>query len=131
MIRHCLSILRLGLLVVTLAGGMALAQGPAGDAGRGKDMFGKKYMCYTCHGWDGHGGSGAVLAGLKLNQAGFNSYVRKGGAGSVGVGGRMPAYTTKTVPEQDLADIFAYLKTLPEPPAAKSIPALTQILSQN
>jgi mono/diheme cytochrome c family protein len=119
------------LLVLTLAAGMAFAQGPAGDAGRGKDMFGKKYMCYTCHGWDGHGGSGAVLMGLKLNQVGFTAYVRKGGGGAAGQGGRMPAYTAKTVPDQDLADIFAYVKTLPEPPAAKSIPALTQILSQN
>jgi mono/diheme cytochrome c family protein len=123
------------LLIVTLASGITLAplqaQVPAGDAGRGKDLFGKKYMCYTCHGWDGHGGSGAVLSGLKLNQAGFMAYVRKGGAGTVGQGGRMPAYTTKTVPDQDLADIFAYVKTLSEARAAKDIPLLNQILGQN
>jgi len=115
------------LLVVTLAAGIAYGQ----DAGRGKDLFGKKYMCYTCHGWDGHGGSGATLAGMKLNQAGFMAYVRKGGAGTPGVGGRMPAYTTKTVPEQDLTDIYAYVKTLPESPSAKSIPVLNTILGQN
>src|SRR5437667_4008184 len=109
------------LLVLTIAGAMAFAQETSGDATRGKDLFGKKYMCYTCHGWDGHGGSGAQLAGLKLNQAGFTAYVRKGGPGAAGVGGRMPSYTTKTVPDQDLADIFAYVKTLPEPKPAKSI----------
>jgi mono/diheme cytochrome c family protein len=119
------------LLIVTLAAAMAHAQAPSGDAARGKDMFGKKYMCYTCHGWDGHGGSGATLAGLKLNQAGFMAYVRKGGPGTVGQGGRMPSYTAKTVPDQDLADIFAYVKTLPEPQPAKNIPLLNQILSQN
>ena len=123
------------ILLTAMAAGMAVtplqAQPPAGDAGRGKDLFGKKYMCYTCHGWDGHGGSGAMLSGLKLNQAGFMAYVRKGGPGNVGQGGRMPAYTTKTVPDQDLADIFAYVKTLPEPKAAKDIQLLNQILNQN
>ncbi len=118
--------IRLTLLVMALAG-MAFGQ----DAARGKDLFGKKYMCYTCHGWDGHGGSGAILSGMKMNQAGFTAYVRKGGAGTVGQGGRMPAYTTKTVPDQDLADIYAYVKTLPESPAAKSIPLLNTILGQN
>ena len=123
------------LLALTLAamacGPMAFAQDPAGDAARGKDLYGKKYMCYTCHGWDGHGGSGAVLSGLKMNQAGFMAYVRKGGAGTPGVGGRMPAYTAKTVPDQDLADIYAYIKTLPVSKPAKDIPALQTILSQN
>ena len=110
---------------------MAFAQGTSGEATRGKDLFGKKYMCYTCHGWDGHGGSGAQLAGMKLNQAGFMAYVRKGGAGAGGVAGRMPSYSTKTVPDQDLADIFVYVKTLPEPKLAKDIAVLDQILSQN
>jgi len=119
------------LLILTLAGGMALAQSSAGDATRGKDLFGKKYMCYTCHGWDGHGGSGAVLKGLKLNQAAFMAYVRKGGSGIPGQGGRMPSYSAKTVPDQDLADIYAYVKTFPEPAPAKSIPLLNQIEAQN
>lgn len=119
------------LILFLFAAGLMFAQAPTGDAGRGKDLYGKKYMCYTCHGWDGHGGSGAVLSGLKLNQQGFTNYVRKGGPGQVGVGGRMPAYTTKTVPDQDLADIYAYIKTLPVAPDAKSLPVLNQILSQN
>lgn len=109
----------------------ANAQSPAGDAGRGKDLFGKKYMCYTCHGWDGHGGSGAQLAGLKMNQSAFMAYVRSGGGGTPGVGGRMPSYSTKVIPDRELADIFAYVKTLPAPGAAKDIPLLNQILSQN
>lgn len=118
-------------LAAALAIGMASAQSPAGDAGRGKDLFGKKYMCYTCHGWDGHGGSGAVLAGLKLNQTAFMGYVRSGGPGTPGVGGRMPSYTVKVIPNQDLADIFAYVKTFPAPTPAKNIPLLKQILDQN
>jgi mono/diheme cytochrome c family protein len=126
--------LRVFFLTAAIAIGCtaAAAQSPAGDASRGKDMFGKKYMCYTCHGWDGHGGSGAILSGLKLNQAGFTSYVRAGGsAGRIGAAGRMPAYSAKVLPDQELADIFAYVKTLRESPAAKDIPLLNQILREN
>jgi mono/diheme cytochrome c family protein len=119
------------VLFLTFFAALSMAQSPAGDAARGKDLFGKKYMCYTCHGWDGHGGSGATLSGMKLNQAGFTAYVRKGGAGAVGVAGRMPAYSAKTVPDQDLADIYAFIRTMPESKSAKDIPALSNILGQN
>ena len=118
------------LLLIALSATL-VAQTQAGDAERGKDFYGKKYMCYTCHGWDGHGGSGAALAGLNLNQNGFMAYVRRGGPGTPGVAGRMPAYTTNTVPDQDLVDIYAYLKTFPRPSAARSIPLLNRILSEN
>ena len=118
------------LLLIALSATL-VAQTLVGDAERGKDFYGKKYMCYTCHGWDGHGGFGAALAGLKLNQNGFMAYVRRGGPGTPGVAGRMPAYTTKTVPDQDLADIYAYVKTFPGPSAARSIPLLNRILSEN
>jgi mono/diheme cytochrome c family protein len=38
----------------------------------------------------------------------------------------MPPYTTKVVSDQDLADIYTYLKSLPPPPPASSIPLLNQ-----
>jgi cytochrome c1 len=38
----------------------------------------------------------------------------------------MPPYTEKTVSDQELADIYAYLKSLPEPPKAKDIPLLNE-----
>jgi mono/diheme cytochrome c family protein len=119
------------ILAALLVSGAASAQNATGDAARGKDLFGAKNMCYTCHGWDGHGGSGAVLSGMKMNQTAFMAYVRSGGAGTAGVGGRMPSYSVKVIPDKDLADIYAYIKTLPGSPAAKDIPALKQILDQN
>jgi mono/diheme cytochrome c family protein len=125
--------LRAVLLYAAVVSGItaASAQAPAGDAARGKDLFGKKYMCYTCHGWDGHGGSGARLSSLKLSQNAFMAYVRSGGPGTPGVGGRMPAYSTKVIPDEDLANIYAYVKTLPASPGAKDIPLLNDIRSQN
>jgi hypothetical protein len=36
----------------------------------------------------------------------------------------MPPYTSKVVTEADLADIYAFLKTIPQPPSVKDIPLL-------
>jgi hypothetical protein len=36
----------------------------------------------------------------------------------------MPPYTVKSIPDKDLADIYAFLQSLPTPPAVDSIPAL-------
>ncbi len=36
----------------------------------------------------------------------------------------MPPYTDKAVSDSELADIHAFLRTLPQPPAVKDIPLL-------
>jgi hypothetical protein len=38
----------------------------------------------------------------------------------------MPPYTSKVVSDQDVADIYAFLKSLPPAPSAKNIPLLNQ-----
>jgi ubiquinol-cytochrome c reductase cytochrome c subunit len=40
--------------------------------------------------------------------------------------GQMPPYTSKVVSDAELADIRAYLASIPEPPPAKYIPLLNQ-----
>jgi len=110
-------------LVLILSAAIASAQTPAGNADNGKTLFNTKYRCYTCHGYDGHGGAGARLVPMKLAQVAFIAYVR--------APRQMPSYSAKILPEADLADIWAYIRTLPESPAPKDIPLLTQILSQN
>jgi mono/diheme cytochrome c family protein len=40
--------------------------------------------------------------------------------------GNMPPYSAKVMPDQELADIYAYLKSIPPSPAAKDIPLLSQ-----
>jgi hypothetical protein len=42
----------------------------------------------------------------------------------------MPPYTAKAVPDSNLADIFAYLQTLPVSPSSKEIPLLIEILNE-
>jgi mono/diheme cytochrome c family protein len=116
--------------VLLLAAAAALTQTPpspaTGNAAHGKDLF-VKYSCYACHGFSGQNGNGARLVPMKFPQAGFIAYVRNPPRAN-----QMPSYSTKVLPDTDLADIYAYIRTLPDsaPPAA-SIPILSQILSQN
>jgi ubiquinol-cytochrome c reductase cytochrome c subunit len=86
---------------------------------KGKQLF-SKYGCYECHGTMGQGTSaGARLAPKPIALPTLIAYVR-------GPKGQMPPYTAKVVSDAELADIRAYLASIPEPPAAKSIPLLNQ-----
>jgi mono/diheme cytochrome c family protein len=102
------------------------AQTPSGNADHGKDLF-LKNTCYGCHGFSGENGPGARLVPMKMTQAGFIGYVRNPPRPNM-----MPSYSPKVLPDSDLADIYAYIKSMPDtsrPP--DSIPLLQQILSQN
>jgi mono/diheme cytochrome c family protein len=106
-----------------LATGAIEAQSPSGDAKTGKDLF-VKYSCYACHGFSGQNGPGARLVPMKMTSAGFINYVR---------GPRtrqMPSYSAKVLPDGQLGDIYAYIKTLPDSPPASSISALNQFKEQ-
>lgn len=90
-----------------------------GNAESGKKLF-LAYGCYECHGWQGAGAAIAPRIGPPaLSLAGVLRYVRA-------PTGQMPPYTAKAVSDQDLADIYSYLKTFPTPPSADSIPLLNQ-----
>ena len=103
----------------------ALAQGnaAAGNAENGKELY-LKYSCYACHGYTAQTGNGARLVSTKLNLQGFTNYIRNPRTNG------MPTYTAKVVPDQQAADLFAYIKTFKEPPAAKDIPLLNQLLNE-
>jgi mono/diheme cytochrome c family protein len=91
---------------------------PAGNVQKGKELW-NTYYCYSCHGSDGQGGAGAKVA---PNPVAFNtvrSYVRKPTGG-------MPPYISKSLPDADLIDIYAYLKSIPPEQPAKNIPLLFQ-----
>ena len=112
------------LFMFVLAVATVSAQGPSGNAAHGKELF-VKYSCYACHGFSGQNGPGARLVPMKIAQAGFIAYVRNPPRPN-----QMPSYSAKAVPDADMADIYAYLKTLPDSaPSAKSIPVLNQILT--
>jgi mono/diheme cytochrome c family protein len=97
------------------------AQAPlrSGDAARGQAAF-MNAGCYPCHGTGGQGGAGARLAPKPLAQAAFAAYVRSGRRGW-SVAGGMPAYPPRVLSDAALADIYAYLASIPAPqPAAEN-----------
>jgi mono/diheme cytochrome c family protein len=94
---------------------------PSGNAQNGKKLF-MSDGCYECHGRQGQGAAqtGAARIGPPmLSFDGFQSYVRKPII-------QMPPYSIKAIPDQDLADIYAYLKSIPMPPKGKDIPLLNK-----
>ena len=101
------------MITITLVPAL-FAQTPS--APNGKKIF-DSYGCYQCHDHDGHGGVGARLAPNPIPFATFSKYVRQ-------PTGEMPPYTRKVVTDQELADIYAYLQSIPQPRPAKSIPSL-------
>jgi len=107
--------------VVSLVGPVANAQSaaPAGNAENGKRVY-VKYGCYTCHAYDGHGGAGPKLAPHPIASVAFIAIVRHPPPSG------MPVFTSKIVSDAELNDMLAYLKSIPEPPAAKDIAILNQ-----
>ena len=94
---------------------------PAGNAQNGKKLF-LSDGCYECHGREGQGAAqtGAARIGPpQVSFEGFQSYVRS-------PKNQMPPYSAKALPDQDLADIYGFLKSIPMPAKGKDIPLLNK-----
>ena len=114
-------------LSVTVAVWILLAgASSAQDAKKGKELW-MTYSCYACHGYSGSGGNGPKLAqGGRFNNAtALTNYVRTPPRPNL-----MPSYSTKVLRDADVADIFAFLKSIPSSPAAKEIPLLADLARQ-
>jgi ubiquinol-cytochrome c reductase cytochrome c subunit len=101
-------------LFLTIAGSAVAAI----SAQNGKRLY-TSYGCYQCH---GHQAQGSPATGPRLGPSpiaypAFAQYVRQ-------PTGQMPPYSSKVVSDAEMADIYAFLRSLPRPPAAKSIPML-------
>jgi mono/diheme cytochrome c family protein len=91
---------------------------PAGNSQNGKKLF-TSDGCYECHGHQAEGSSagGPRLAPNPIPLAALVRYVRH-------PAGQMPPYTDKVISDGELADVYAFLQSLPQPPKADIIPAL-------
>jgi ubiquinol-cytochrome c reductase cytochrome c subunit len=105
----------------TLAETTASPTTPVGNAVRGKAAF-LKYGCYECHGTMGQGNnfSGPTLAPNPIPYAAIIIYIRH-------PSGQMPAQSAKIVPDAVVADISAYLESIPATPKVGTIHALSGI----
>ena len=95
---------------------------PAGDAAKGRSAF-VEYNCSWCHGTEGQGGlpaTGPRIARVARSLPSFIGYVRKPTT-------RMSAYSEASISDAVLADIYAYLRDLPEARPAADVPLLDQL----
>jgi mono/diheme cytochrome c family protein len=91
-----------------------------GNMANGRTLF-TKFGCYQCHGYAGQGGlAGAPLIPVGFNAQGLIRYVRR-------PAGEMPAYAESAMSDQDLTDVYVYIKSLPTPRAVKDIPLLKEM----
>src|SRR6185503_21183452 len=92
---------------------------PSGSVERGYQSY-MKYQCYTCHGTVGQGGergSGPKLAPNPFPWAGFEHQVRTPRQD-------MKAYRKQHLSDKELADNYAYVRSIKPSADVKSIPLL-------
>jgi mono/diheme cytochrome c family protein len=90
-----------------------------GDAQRGAPLFADKYNCYACHGFDAQSGEPRLVP-MNYTQEGFITFVQNSPLP------QMPRFPD--APAQDLADIYAYIRTIAaDAPAIDDVPALREI----
>lgn len=107
---------------VALAAAVVLPVGAAaadGSPDKGKAAF-VRHGCWECHGYAGQGGvTGPKLAPDPLPFDALSTFVRT-------TNRNMPPYVEAILSNEDLADIYAYLSSVPKAPAPASIPLLNQ-----
>ena len=107
--------LALAATAVSVLSGSAFA----GDAEKGKVAY-VKNGCYQCHGFMGQGGqAGAKLAPKPMPEEAFVNFVRT-------TNRQMPPYSEQILSDSDLADIYAYVASIPAGPDPKTIQLLNQ-----
>ncbi len=91
---------------------------PAGNAQHGKTVY-IRVGCYECHGWDGQSGgnTGSKIGPNPWPFAAFTFQLRT-------PINSMPPYTSKVLSDAEVADIYAFIQSLPEPPKVETIPLL-------
>jgi mono/diheme cytochrome c family protein len=97
---------------------LALAAEPTGDAANGKRLF-MTVGCYECHGTTGAGGgpAGPRLAPNPLPFIAVKAKVRT-------ASGRMPVFSEVVMKDAQIADIYAYLQSIPTGKSARDIELL-------
>jgi mono/diheme cytochrome c family protein len=91
----------------------------AGSAEKGRAAY-VNNGCWQCHGFAGQGGiTGPKLAPDPLPFNALSAFIRSSK-------GPMPPYQEAILSNADLADIYAYLQSIPKARDYKSIPQLDQ-----
>lgn len=113
---------KLVLIASCLAGLSATSfaqEPPAGDTARGYKAY-MHHLCYTCHGTEGQGGERGAGPRIAPGVWPYPAFVQQTRKPRL----VMIPYSEKTLPEKDLVDIHAYLRTIKSSPLAKDVPLL-------
>jgi len=114
MIKRCC-----GLVAIAASLLLGQADASAASAEKGKVFF-IQYGCFQCHGTVGQGGNaGPKIAPDPLPYEALSNFVRT-------TNRQMPPYREAVLPNEDLADIYAYLQSVPKTPDYKTIPLLNE-----
>jgi mono/diheme cytochrome c family protein len=93
---------------------------PPGDVDNGKRLY-LADGCFTCHGRSGQGGAfngpAPSLAKTEMPFDAFTAQCRE-------PANDMPAYSTAVLSDQEIADVYAFLQSLPGARSAKDISIL-------
>jgi mono/diheme cytochrome c family protein len=105
-------------VAIALAALATASSAAPGDVARGQQLY-MATGCYQCHGTRGEGGgnAGPRLAPMPIPLEALKLQLRR-------PRGRMPLYTAVVMPDGDVADIYAYLLSVPKGKAAAEIPML-------
>ena len=104
-------------LCASAIAGLAWAQeAPRGDDANGKRLY--LATCFACHGRSGQGGAmngpAPILAKTAMPFDGFKAQLRQ-------PINEMPAYSEAVMSDQQIADVYAFLQTLPGPLPTKDM----------
>lgn len=105
--------------LTAFAAGLVLGQASAlaASADKGKQAF-LQHGCWQCHGYQGQGGvTGLKLAPNPIPFDTLSTFVRT-------TSRAMPSFSQEILSDEDLADIYAYLQSIPKGPDPSSIPLL-------
>jgi mono/diheme cytochrome c family protein len=110
--KHLLAFFAASLFVQT---GSVSAQDGADE---GRELY-MANQCWQCHGTEGQGGAAVRIAPTLYPFEAFSQFVRHSNL--------MPAYSPNVLSDEQLRQIFEYVRTMPEPPELDDIPELSDL----
>jgi len=106
----------LSILGLALCSSLSFAQDTDQGADEGRALF-TANQCWQCHGHEGQGGAAVRIAPTLYPFVAFAQFVRHGNL--------MPAYSPNVLSDEQLRQIWEFVRNIPEPPAVEDIPELS------
>ncbi|MBM3513641.1 MAG: cytochrome c [Alphaproteobacteria bacterium] len=114
------------LVIGFVLGATAIASAAEPSVKRGRDLY-MNVGCYLCHGTEGQGsGAGLKLTPDPLPAEAIANFIRNTDPTTPSFAA-MPSYSEKVLSDADVADIAAFLASIPAPKSPDSIPALKDL----